>query len=107
MSVDRPTEFADKQQSHLNKIEESKSKNSQESMVSSKSNDSENIKVMNIDSDESEQSSFSENPKDEVKEWVQIQMTVSPQSQMRRLHRKRKEALFYLISAQEFMKRNY
>ena len=39
MSVDRPTKFNDKQQSHLNKIEESKSENSQESMISSKSDD--------------------------------------------------------------------
>ena len=41
-----------KQQSLLNKIEESKSENSQESMIFSKSDDSENIKIMNIDSDE-------------------------------------------------------
>ena len=54
MSVDRPTKFNDKQQPHLNKIEESKSENSQESMIFSKSDDSENIKVINIDSDESE-----------------------------------------------------
>ena len=52
MSVDRPTKFNDKQQSHLNKIEESKSENSQESMIFSKSDDSENIKIINIDSDE-------------------------------------------------------
>ena len=54
MSVDRPTKFDDKQQPHLNKIEESKSENSQESMIFSMSDDSENIKVINIDSDESE-----------------------------------------------------
>ena len=59
MSVDRPTKFNDKQQSHLNKIEESKSENSQESMLFSKNDDSENIKIINIDSDESEQSNFS------------------------------------------------
>ena len=52
MSVDRPTKFNDKQQSHSNKIEESKSENSQESMKFSKSDDSENIKIINIDSDE-------------------------------------------------------
>ena len=54
MSVDRPTKFNDKQQSNLNKIEQSKSENSQESMIFSKSDDSENIKIINIDSDESE-----------------------------------------------------
>ena len=52
MSVDRPIKFNDKQQSHLNNIEESKSENSQESMIFFKSDDSENIKIINIDSDE-------------------------------------------------------
>ena len=52
MSVDRPIKFNDRQQSHLNKIEESKSENSQESMIFSKSDDSENIKIINIGSDE-------------------------------------------------------
>ena len=61
MNVDRPTKFNDKQQSHLNKIEESKSVNSQESMIFSKSDDSENIKIINIDSDESEPSNYSQN----------------------------------------------
>ena len=68
MSVDRPTKFNDKQQSHLNKIEESKSENSQESMIFSKSDDSENIKIINIDSDESEQSNYSQNSQDEAKD---------------------------------------
>ena len=68
MSVDRPTKFNDKQQSHLNKIEESKSKNSQESMIFSKSDDSENIKIINIDYDESEQSNYSQNSQEEVKD---------------------------------------
>ena len=61
MSVDWTTKFDVKQQSHLNKIKESKSENSQESMIFSKSDNSENIKVINIDSDESEQSDFSQN----------------------------------------------
>ena len=52
MSVDRPTKFNDKQQSHLNKIDESKYENSQESMIFSENDDSENIKIINIDSDE-------------------------------------------------------
>ena len=65
MSVNRPTKFNDKQQSHLNKIEELKSKNSQESMIISKSDSSENI---NIDSDESEQSNFSQNSQEEAKD---------------------------------------
>ena len=52
MSVDRPTKFNDKQQSRTNKFEESKSENSQESMIFSKSDDSENIKIINIDFDE-------------------------------------------------------
>ena len=64
MSVDRSTKFNDKQQSHLNKIEESKFENSQESMLFSKNDDSENIKIINIDSDESEQSNFSQNSKE-------------------------------------------
>ena len=68
MSVDRPTKFNDKQQSHLNKIEESKSENSQESMISSKSDDLENIKIINIDSDESEQSNYSQNSQEEAKD---------------------------------------
>ena len=68
MSVDRPTKFNDKQQSHLNKIEESKSENSQESMIFSKSDDSENIKIINIDSDESEQSYYSQNSQEEAKD---------------------------------------
>ena len=59
MSVDRPTKFDTKQKYNLNKIEESESKNSQESMNISKSDDSENIKVINIDSDERELSNFS------------------------------------------------
>ena len=59
MSVDWPTKFNDKQQSHLNKIEESKSENSQQSMIFFKSDDSENIKIINITSDESVQSNFS------------------------------------------------
>ena len=58
MSVDRPTKLDDKQQSHLNMIEESKSENFQESMMFSKSDDSENIKIINIDSDENEQFNF-------------------------------------------------
>ena len=53
MSVNRQTKFNDKQLSNLNKIEESKSENSQESMIISKSDDSENIKIINIFSDES------------------------------------------------------
>ena len=52
MSVDRPTKFNDKQQSHLNKIEESKSENYQESMIFSKRYNSEIIKIINIESDE-------------------------------------------------------
>ena len=68
MSVDRPTKFNHKQQSHLNKIEESKSENSQESMIFSKSDDSENIKIINIDSDESEQSNYSQNSQEEAKD---------------------------------------
>ena len=72
MSVDRLTKFEDKQQSHLNKIEESKSENSQESMIFSKSNDSEDIKNINIDSDESEQFNFSKILKRRLKMWVQI-----------------------------------
>ena len=68
MSVDRPTKFNDKQQSHLNKIEESKSENSQESMLFSKNDDSENIKIININSDESEQSNFSQNSQEEAKD---------------------------------------
>ena len=68
MSVDRPTKFIYKQQSHLNKIEESKSENSQESMIFSKSDDSENIKIINIDSDESEKSNFSKNSQEEAKD---------------------------------------
>ena len=55
MSVDRPIKLDAKQLSHLNKIEESKSDNSQENMIFSNSEDSENIKAINIDSDESEQ----------------------------------------------------
>ena len=47
MSIERPTKFNDKQQSHLNKIEELKSENSQESIIFSKSDDSENIKTIN------------------------------------------------------------
>ena len=68
MSVDRPNKFNNKQQSLLNKIEESKSENSQESMIFSKNDDSENIKIINIDSDESEQSNFSQNSQEEAKE---------------------------------------
>ena len=52
MSVDRSTKFNDKQQSHLNKIDESNSENYLESMIFSKSYNSENIKIINIDSDE-------------------------------------------------------
>ena len=59
IGVDRPTKFNDKQQSHLNKIEESMSENSQKSIIFSKSDNSENIKIINIDSDESEQSNYS------------------------------------------------
>ena len=36
-------------------------------MIFSKSNNSENIKVINIDFDESEQSNFSENSQEEVR----------------------------------------
>ena len=61
MSVDRPTKFDDNQQSHLNKIEESKSENSQECIIFFKSDDSENIKITHIDSNESEQFNFSKN----------------------------------------------
>ena len=43
MSVDRSIKFNDKQQSHLNKIEESNSENFQESILFSKSDDLENI----------------------------------------------------------------
>ena len=68
MSVDKPTKFDDNQQSHLNQIEESKSENSQESMIFSKSDDSKNIKIINIDSDESEQSNFSQNSQEETKD---------------------------------------
>ena len=68
MSVDWPTKFNDKQQSHLNKIEESMSGNSQESMIFSKSDDSENIKIINIDSDESEQSNYSQSFQEEGKD---------------------------------------
>ena len=67
MSVNRPTKFDDKQQSHMNKIEESKLENSQESMIFSKSDDSENINIINIDFDESEQSNFSQNLQEEAK----------------------------------------
>ena len=67
MSVDWPTKFNDKQQSHLNKIEQSKSENSQESMIFSKCDDSENIKIINIDFDESEQSNYSQNSQEEAK----------------------------------------
>ena len=58
--------FDTKQQSHLNKFKESKSENSQENMIFSMSNNSDNIKVINIDFDESEQSNFSENSQEEV-----------------------------------------
>ena len=68
MNVDRQTKFNDKQQFHLNKIEEPKSEISQESMIFSKSDDSENIKIINIDSDESEQSNYSQNSQEEAKD---------------------------------------
>ena len=68
MNGDKPTKFNDKHQSQLNKIEESKSENSQESVIFSKSYDSENIKIININSDESEQSNFSQNSQEEAKD---------------------------------------
>ena len=68
MNVDRQAKFDDKQQSHTNKIEESKSESLQESMILLKRDDSENIKTIDIDSDESEQSNFSQNSQEEAKD---------------------------------------
>ena len=68
----------------MNKIEESKSESSQESMIFLDSDDLENVNIINIDSDESEQSNFYWNSQEEAKDVSTDLDDSESQSQMRR-----------------------